>query len=170
MRKSRPFVRLLARMLTISLLIGWMGVIFTYSDQPGDESGRTSGHAAQTICKTVNNVFHLNWTEDELMANAERIDYPIRKLAHMTEYGILACFAFFAIIAWPIRGKKLYWLPLLWSFVYAITDEVHQLFVEGRSGKATDVLVDTAGAAIALLIVMLIYKLVMRKRNKNKVY
>ena len=156
--------RLLLRFFTICLLVGWMGVIFLFSDQPAEESGRTSGGAAQFICRTVQRVCHTDWTEEELLENAELIDYPVRKLAHMTEYGILGTLTFLAIIAWPISGKKLYGIPLAFSFVYACTDEVHQYFVEGRACRFTDVLWDTAGAILALVLVGLIYRKVRKIR------
>ena len=49
-------------------------------------------------------------------------------------------------------------------FLYACTDEYHQLFIEGRAGQFTDVLIDTAGASLGCAIVVLIYKLIYRKK------
>lgn len=164
-KKSYPYFHLILRMLTICFLVGWMGVIFMFSEQPGDESGDLSGHLSHRICVGVNGTFHFGWSDDETLEKAKSIDYPLRKLAHMTEYAILAIFAFLAIVAWPIRGKRLYWLPLLWCVFYAISDEVHQLFVPDRAGRATDVLIDSAGAVVALLIVWGIMKL--KKKNKK---
>lgn len=166
--KGYPYVHLMLRILTICLLIGWMGVIFLFSEQPGDESGDLSGHLSYEVSSVLHHVFHRDCTEEDIMLLAEKIDYPLRKAAHMTEYGILAVIGFFATISWPLRGKKQYWFPLTAAFLYAITDEIHQLYVPGRVGCATDVLIDTSGAAIALFIVWLLRKAFFRKkRNKT---
>ncbi len=45
---------------------------------------------------------------------------------------------------------------LLLSIVYAAADEVHQLFVSGRSGSPVDVMIDTAGALLALVVLLLV--------------
>ena len=71
-------------------------------------------------------------------------DLLIRKLAHFTEYAILYVLVFRAT-------KNKIW-GVLFAFFYAITDEIHQLFVPGRNGSARDVLIDTAGAVFALTI------------------
>lgn len=164
-KKSYPYFHLILRMLTICLLVGWMGVIFMFSEQPGDESGDLSGHISYRICEITNDLFHLGWSSEETLNRAEKIDYPVRKLAHMSEYGILAVFAFFAIIAWPIKGKRIYWFPLCLCVIYASSDEIHQLFVPDRAGRVTDVLIDSCGAVIALLIIWGIMSLV-NKKNK----
>ena len=49
--------------------------------------------------------------------------------------------------------------------VYAFTDEVHQLFISGRTGELKDIIIDTAGATIGLLIYDFIYK--MKEALKN---
>ena len=40
------------------------------------------------------------------------------------------------------------------AFLYACSDEIHQLFVNGRSGEFTDVLLDTCGAGFGILVVI----------------
>jgi VanZ family protein len=70
-------------------------------------------------------------------------DTILRKLAHMTEYGLL-----WVLWAWALGWRR----PLLAAAItiaYSATDEVHQSFVEGRHGTPVDVLIDAAGVAIA---------------------
>ncbi|OGS20815.1 MAG: hypothetical protein A3J83_07825 [Elusimicrobia bacterium RIFOXYA2_FULL_40_6] len=74
-------------------------------------------------------------------------DLVFRKCAHITEYGILAFFFFRAF-----RGRLYFW-PGFLSFVYASTDELHQLFVPTRGPSLVDILVDTSGAVIMLVII-----------------
>jgi VanZ family protein len=70
-------------------------------------------------------------------------DTLLRKVAHMTEYAILGALLLRAI------GHEL--PALLAGIAYAVTDEVHQHFVEGRHASLVDVLIDTVGIAIGIL-------------------
>jgi len=79
----------------------------------------------------------------------------IRKLAHMTEYGILALFTFRALRhtkehhsgGWSRSTAS---LTLAIAALYAATDEFHQAFVPTREASIRDVLLDISGAALAL--------------------
>jgi len=74
-------------------------------------------------------------------------DLVLRKLAHAAEFGLLAVLVYRASGSLPAA--------FVGTSAYAATDEVHQLFVRGRSGSPLDWLVDTAGIAIALGLVLL---------------
>jgi VanZ family protein len=67
-----------------------------------------------------------------------------RKLVHMASYGLL----------WWLWRRALGNTPVaaLITLAYAIGDEYHQTFVEGRHGSPVDVLIDTAGMAIAIAL------------------
>ena len=51
------------------------------------------------------------------------------------------------------------------TFLYACTDEIHQLFVPGRAGKFTDVLIDTTGGIIMLLFIALVTRVARKKHT-----
>lgn len=74
------------------------------------------------------------------------LNYLIRKAAHLTAFGILALLTRWAFLpaSWASRGA--------WGFttLYAASDEWHQTLVPGRSGTVGDVLLDSAGALLAL--------------------
>jgi VanZ like family len=69
-------------------------------------------------------------------------DTILRKLAHLTEYAILG-----ALLGRAVRRPG---LALALGVLYAVSDEVHQMFVEGRHGSPLDVLIDTAGLLAGL--------------------
>jgi VanZ family protein len=77
------------------------------------------------------------------------IDFMIRKLAHVTLFAGLA-FVAFQIIK-PARRDYL----LAWGFatLYAVSDEWHQLYVIGRTGSIRDVIIDSCGAFLVLLVI-----------------
>jgi VanZ family protein len=73
-------------------------------------------------------------------------DLLVRKLAHMAEFGLL----------WALWWRALgYGSPLpaaLIAIGYAVTDEFHQTFTDGRNGTPVDVLIDSAGVALAIVV------------------
>jgi VanZ family protein len=73
-------------------------------------------------------------------------DTVLRKLAHMAEFGLLW------FLWWRALGYRDRLLPALIAVAYAITDELHQTTVEGRVGSPADVLIDSAGVALAMLV------------------
>ena len=109
----------------------------------------------------VNTITASHWDEKELLDKAEFIDYPVRKCAHMSEYAILTLLGFLTFSF--LHGRR-FLIPIGVTFLYACTDEFHQLFVPGRAGRFTDVLIDTTGGIIMLLFIALVTH-VARKRH-----
>ena len=131
----------------------WMIVIFCFTAQNGDESGDLSSGVTHLLMTILNQLFQLGWDEAELLQMVAVWDYPVRKLAHMTEFGILAVLIFTAIKYYKFvdTTKKRYFFAWLGAVAYAATDEFHQLFVPGRSGNLFNVGVDATGVTIALV-------------------
>ncbi|MEG2513560.1 MAG: VanZ family protein [Acetivibrio sp.] len=73
-----------------------MSAIFSFSHQPSNESGKLSGGISYQIVSLVNNITHQNWSKEICQIKAEKIEHPIRKAAHMMEYGILCISVLFA--------------------------------------------------------------------------
>ena len=141
------------------MAIIWMLVIFVFSAQKSEESTKLSNGAGRYVVTTVNEVMDKGWDEEKVEEYALAIDHPVRKLAHATEYAILALLWFGAL------GSKLQAVVI--AFLYACTDEFHQLFVPGRAGLFTDVLIDTSGAVVAMLVVWLVCR-VNKAFNKHR--
>lgn len=74
-------------------------------------------------------------------------DTVLRKSAHMTEYAILGALLLRAF------GREL--PALVTGIAYAVTDEIHQSFVEGRHGSPFDVALDAVGVAVGLFVLRL---------------
>ena len=71
-------------------------------------------------------------------------DTILRKLAHLAEYAILG-----ALLCRALRRPG---LAILAAILYAVSDEIHQTFVEGRVGAPLDVGIDALGAAVGVLL------------------
>ena len=90
-----------------------------------------------------------------------KIEFPIRKLAHATEYTILGILMSLFFFSWNRKRYGLY--GSLWGILYAITDELHQAFVPGRSCQMTDVAIDSLGCLFGCTVIAL-FMSIRRKR------
>jgi VanZ family protein len=87
-------------------------------------------------------------------ATLDTLNFIVRKCAHLTEYGILGALTFRAV-----RGARPSW-SLRWAVIavliaagVASADEIHQTFTTLRTGTWHDVVLDTAGAALAQFLI-----------------
>lgn len=133
----------------------WMAVIFLFSAKPADESADMSRSAGQWIGKTFVGEYR-TWTKEKQEAFAEAIDYPVRKAAHAAEYAVLGMLLAGMIGSFNASGWKRWGASYLIGTCYAATDEFHQLFVPGRSGQVSDVMLDSAGVLAGVLIYLLL--------------
>ena len=101
----------------------------------------------------------------EQLALVQKMHTPIRKLAHMLEFGSLATLTFLLLLTW--QGKILwrYGASLCFALIYAATDELHQLFRDGRGSRFSDVLIDFAGAFIACTLLLIIVIIIRQSRR-----
>lgn len=80
------------------------------------------------------------------------LDLILRKIAHITEYAILFLLSRRALeSSWYLNNKGVYIAAILFSVMYAVSDEFHQSFVPGRGPAAMDVGIDSFGVLLGLL-------------------
>ncbi len=131
-----------------------MGIIFSLSAQNGEESSDLSGSFVMAILEWLN----INIDEGVL-----------RTMAHCLEFMGLSVLTFNATYAtWEIKLTPV--IAFTVTVFYAVTDEIHQIFVPGRAFQITDILVDSTGAligAVASLIILKIILTIKERRNKN---
>lgn len=134
-----------------------MGLIFYFSSREASESSLQSVYLLELLQKIFGDSF-LN-------------EHIVRKLAHFSEYAGLCIMLNSALVF--TKGKKQMLIAICISSLYSVTDEIHQIFVEGRSCQFVDWLIDTSGAitgAIAFLIIFLIINKMAKKGNKIWMY
>ncbi len=132
--------------------VTWMCIIFIFSSQDAGESTKTSNLAGDFLGK----IFCENYDElsdNERLELIEAIEYPVRKAAHFAEFALLGFFIFGSILD-EEKSKMLKCVFISWlvGTLYAASDEIHQLFVPGRSGMFTDVLIDSGGVLVGILL------------------
>lgn len=146
----------------------WMTVIFAFSAQPKEASSAVSGGISDQILSMSGWLLHLNIDEEKLRWIAYILERIIRKGAHMAEFGILALLLYIWIGRWQMAHWRRYWIAASAAVFYACTDEFHQLFVPGRAGLVSDVLIDSAGAVLGLAFFLLLWKLIVKVRGRRK--
>ena len=125
------------RIVFLFLSVMWMSLIFYFSSQTADISGASSGGIALKIIKLF-----VDSPSPELVGIFETI---IRKIAHFTEYAVLAILLYQTMRSFNISTNKAF-LSVIIAIVYAITDEVHQHFVPGRACRVYDMFIDSFGS------------------------
>ena len=151
------------------LVLAWMLLIFCFSAADGTESSDTS-HRVGRFLGSIFVSGYSEMSEEEQLEWADKIDYPIRKGAHASEYAVLAVLLFGALGEGTVFDRKKYQrylLSFIFAALYACTDEIHQIFVPGRAGRLFDVGVDSAGAAVGLLILWLVRRHI-EKKDREK--
>ena len=122
--------------VSILLVIIWMIFIFIMSSFDADTSSNQSGLIVNIISNILN------------VSDIDLITFIIRKLAHFMEYfilGILICNSVY------IYNKKNIYGIIICS-IYAFSDEIHQIFVPGRSFQIRDIIIDILGSMVGIII------------------
>lgn len=129
-------------------VIFWMGFIFYLSHQPAEKSSELSSGITEILLNILAFIFPLY---DEMPI----IHFIIRKAAHFFAYFILGILVIHALKP-SLEGR---WMSISVTMIicilYAISDEIHQLFIPGRSGEIRDVLINSLGAVTGLIVYIL---------------
>lgn len=148
------------RAIKAILLLLWMALIFGLSGQPAELSDELSEISTGRIAGLLS--FILRNVDVKTIASflMEYIAY-IRKAAHVFEYMVLGILA--SMNGDEYLRDRVLSTSLIFCFMYALSDEFHQLYILGRAGSMTDVLIDTCGAAIGVFL----YHQFMKKWKRN---
>ncbi len=144
-----------------------MAVIFAFSAQSGEESGETSGRVTRFVASIVVAEFE-DLSPNEQEAVIEQIHPFVRKGAHMAEFGSLGALILLLLLTWCGRITVKWVTSLGCTFLYACSDELHQMLSDARGPRFTDVLIDTSGALITCSCILLVYLIMTRKKGKHR--
>jgi VanZ family protein len=133
-----------------------MILIFLLSNEV---SGTSSGRS-EVIVDVLTNSLRVSLSEDILT-------FITRKAAHIIAYFILGVLIYSVVRTYKLVTRRAILICIAIALVYAISDEVHQLFVPGRSGEIRDVLIDTSASALGVYIYYFIYKRCISRINSN---
>ena len=154
----------------IVLAIIWMGVIFMFSAQVSDESKSSSNKVTSAVVNTVISIKKENISEEKRQKIIEDKTFIVRKSTHFTEYFILGLILILYLQTKEKLATKYIILTIIFCVLYATSDEIHQLFVDGRSCKIMDILIDTCGSSLAILGFTSIYKLTTNLKKQKELF
>lgn len=147
-------------------------VIFQLSAQPGEVSGNLSWRATHKILEITRESFETGWSTAELNLYTEMFHPYVRKLAHITEYFLLAVCVSFPLYVYRLRGIALTIIAGGFCVACACLDEYHQSFVAGRGPSSRDVMIDSIGILAGVILVRIVCFIgritVFRERKKPK--
>lgn len=153
--------KVLFRIITTSLLVLTVAFILGNSLKTATESSSQSGRVQAFLQETANAIFPNN--------PPTVTSSFVRKAAHFCEFALLGFIVFFTYISYT-DNKKFLFTVLLFGLLIAILDEILQLFVSGRAGQVTDVLLDFSGhfvgSVFAVAIYVVVLKVIKSKREK----
>mgnify|MGYP002520322548 CR=1 FL=1 len=176
-RKGRRLPTVIAILLAV-LILSTMAVIFFFSAESGEESGSRSADVTDAILKITHPNLDSLPREEQQSIEAS-VHHLVRKTAHFLEYAFLA-FLTTCLLLWlkhfsvfRIRPRQVWVFPAALGLLYAISDEVHQIFSH-RGARVTDVLIDFAGALSGVLFLHLAVGLILavsrarRRKQRQK--
>ena len=133
-----------------------MYMIFSFSAQEGEISSTVSYKVSHIIVETADHVFDMGMDDYQISYFATKINSVTRKLAHMTEYFLLAIAVSFPLYVYGLHGILLMILAGGICIAFACGDEYHQSFVAGRAASMKDVGIDSIGVFIGIILVRII--------------
>ena len=143
-------------LITLLLIIIWCLVIFNFSNMSGKESQGKSRELTEKLVKTIFKIINKKVKEEKMNKIVDTLNGILRKCMHASEYFVLGVLIYYCCKILEIESWTRVVIPIVLSFIYACSDEFHQLFIDGRSCRFTDVLIDTAGASIGVILVNII--------------
>lgn len=144
------------------LTILWMGVIFYFSNQPAEISKEESGK----VLAKMNLISEADIAKegDSRISMLQRF---IRKTAHVSVYFILGILITLSVLDTILSNFGTYSASYILGTLYAVSDEVHQIFIPGRGPQLRDVMIDSAGVLAGMLIIAMVVELKANLKNKK---
>lgn len=151
-KKTKILVTSIASVLLLILYL----FIFGFSSQDAEQSGSISKMITEKCVEFFNSLTGGRWSRDFMESLTVYFEHPVRKLAHFAEYACMGVLLYVIWSQWVSARKRLCLLILSWVFLSAVLDELHQWFVPGRYASLADVLLDTCGGAVGMLLMILV--------------
>ena len=151
------------RILLIFLTIAVMVVIFMLSADNADESNAKSALISDSLIYRILSSF--DWNEEQIEQIASVTVFIVRKTAHFSEYAALGFLLAGVCLSFGRQYGFAFAVSQTVASLYAVSDEIHQYFVPGRSCQFSDMLLDSCGAAVGIGVLLLIVWLIRRRRR-----
>ena len=158
------------RVIFALMTLAVMAYIFMLSAENAKQSSQTSAGVIEKIVDTFVSSYK-EMPVEEKKSLVSSLQDVVRKAAHFAVYAVLGFYA--SCFISTFNGR--FWLKLIicqsFSSLYALSDEYHQTFSEGRSFQISDIVYDSVGAfcgIIFVLLVVLIFKKAKKRGRKGE--
>lgn len=160
-------------MLKFLRLFVWISVlvlgiaIYMFSAQPAVQSSEVSkGVVVKVLEKSISGYNDMPKAEKANLI--KKYHNFVRKLAHYSLYTLWGILTSCLLWLYNIKGYKQVLYTVAIGFLYACSDEIHQLYVPGRSGQFTDVILDTIGVTTGYFITFIVLSICVERIFKKK--
>ena len=138
-------------------------VIFNFSAQDSNKSSETSSVVVDRVVNTITTVNKKAKGE----SIKEKVTFYVRKSAHFSIYTSLGIWLMCFIGTYDGTIKKKILICVIIGMLYAMSDELHQYFIGGRSAEIRDVCIDTCGVLFGNIVVIGIKSIIKEKFQKE---
>lgn len=153
--------------ITMLVMLGLTFVsIFNFSNQDGQTSSGLSRKVARKIVDVF--LYTKNLSEKTKNKIVEKSQPIIRKGAHLSIYTLVGIFIMSFLSTYRLHLKYKFLISLLVGLIYAVSDEIHQNFIPGRTASIRDVCIDTSGVFLGIIIVLIIISVYKALTEKKK--
>ncbi len=151
------------QIINIILIILWMIIIFLFSSANGIESEHQSD---VIIIKTAEIINKEKIPEENKQKLIDKYIVLVRKSAHFFLYFILGILVYLFVHKKYNTSLKTFIIMIIVCTLYAISDEIHQLFTLERAAEVRDVFIDMGGSLLAEILLTIIF--VIKDKIKKK--
>ena len=156
--KTKLFLRYLFWFLVLAVMV----FIFTMSGQNATVSSKASESFIRFFLDGI------KFLDEEAKAVlVSSLQFVVRKAAHFTVFAVLGILSYLAMLTYSVKSKTQIYTSGAISLTYAVFDEIHQIFIDGRAGRLYDVGIDFLGSVVGIALVYLIVKSIKQRRKKN---
>lgn len=137
------------------LLIFLLAAIYWFSAQQGKVSHGMSKSVSEKVAAFVNEEMELKLTDKQYSTFVRKLDHPIRKLAHISEFAAVGLVLYIIVSRYTSRLWRKLLICIFFLAVFGAADEIHQLYIVARECKWQDVVIDAAGGCFGIGIGMI---------------
>ena len=143
----------------------WMGLIFFLSSQPAAASNSLSKDLTKLIMEILGRILPIDIEISTVDAYVAQMNHFVRKCAHFFAYMILGIFVSNGFK--KSGSKKVFLLSFVFCAIYAVSDELHQLYVPGRGCRLKDVIIDSTGALSGIFLAKEYFRMSGKIKRRN---
>ena len=160
--KNRKIFLVLA-IISLVLVVLTAIMIFYFSSESGEQSTQTS-NGVTTVVIEVTQPDYQTLPVEKQQERFQLTSAIVRKIAHFSEFFMLGLFSILALKFFELyKNRKIkfsYLFALIFSILYAASDEIHQIISDNRGPSFIDVLIDSSGSILAILAVFIVFLLI----------